>query len=63
DYLSKEELRERLGKSAKIVSTRLGELCREKLVVKTENNGYKITDFGVRFSQRHVLPKIRAKIS
>ena len=63
DYLSKEELREGLGKSTKIVSTRLGELCREKLVAKTENDGYRITDFGVRFFQRHVLPKIRAKIS
>ena len=63
DYLSKEELREGLGKSAKILSTRLGELCREKLVAKTENDGYRITDFGVRFFQRYVLPKIRAKIS
>ena len=63
DYLHRDELRDYLGKSNKIVSTRLGELCREKLVSKIENDKYKVTDFGIRFFQMHVLPKIRAKIS
>lgn len=60
--LSKEELQARLGKSAKITSTRLGELYREGLVAKTEEDQYKITTIGVKRIQEEVLPKIRAKI-
>jgi len=61
DTLSKEELQARLGKSAKIASTRLGELHREGLVAKTEEDQYKITTIGVKRLQEEVLPKIRAK--
>ena len=63
DSLSRNELREELDKSAKIVSTRLGELCREKLVARTENDEYRITDFGIRHFQMNILPRIRAKIA
>ena len=60
--LSREELQTLLGKSTKITSTRLGELLREGLVAKTEENHYKITTIGVKRLQEEVLPKIRVKI-
>ena len=60
--LPKEELQAKLGKSAKIASTRLGELCREGLAVKTEEGQYKITTIGIKRLQEEVLPKVRAKI-
>jgi hypothetical protein len=62
DALSKEELQKRLGKSAKITSTRLGELCREELATKTEEGNYKITTIGIKRLQEEVLPKIRERI-
>jgi len=62
DSLSKEELQAGLGKSAKIASTRLGELLRERLATKTEEDSYKITTIGIKRLQEEVLPKVRAKI-
>ena len=62
DYLTREELREKLGKSSKIISTRLSELCRDGLAAKDEEK-YRITNFGVKILQKEILPKIRAKIS
>jgi hypothetical protein len=62
DTLSKEELQARLGKSAKITSTRLGELCREGLATKTEEDNYKITTIGIKSLQEEALPKIRERI-
>lgn len=62
DAVSKEELRFRLGKSGKITSTRLGELCREEWAAKTGDDDYKITTIGVKSLQREVLPRIKAKI-
>lgn len=59
--LPKEELQAGLGKSAKITSTRLGELNREGLVAKTEEDHYKITTMGIKRLQEEVLPKIRTK--
>jgi len=61
DTLSKEELQARLGKSAKIMSTRLGELCREGLATKTEEGNYKITTIGIKNLQEEDLPKIRER--
>jgi len=61
DAVSKEELRVRLGKSGKITSTRLGELCREGWATKTGDDDYKITTIGIKNLQRDVLPRIRAK--
>ncbi len=61
DTLSKEELQTRIGKSAKIASTRLGELFREGLVTKTDEGNYKITTIGIRSLQEKTLPKIRER--
>lgn len=62
DVLSKDELQSKLGKSAKIASTRLGELCRNGMVVKTEGDNYKLTTFGVNRLKNEILPRIRMKI-
>ena len=61
ESLSKEELQAGLGKSSKITSTRLGELYREGLATKTEEDQYRITTIGVKKLQEEVLPKIREK--
>ena len=62
DVVSKEDLQARLGKSSKIVSTRLGELVKREIAVKTNNGNYKISTFGVVQMQKDFLPKIKAKI-
>lgn len=62
DAVSKEELQVRLGKSGKITSTRLGELCREGWATKTSDDSYEITTIGIKNLQRDVLPRIRAKL-
>jgi predicted transcriptional regulator len=62
DCVGKEELQARLGKSGKIVSTRLGELVKSDMVVKTGDDKYRITTFGVVQMQRDVIPKIKAKV-
>jgi predicted transcriptional regulator len=62
DTLSKEELQAGLGKSAKITSTRLGELCREGLATKTEEGNYKIKTIGIKRLREEALPKIRERI-
>lgn len=62
DVVSKDELRARLGKSSKIVSTRLGELVKREFAVKTNDGKYKISTFGVVQMQKDFLPRIRAKI-
>jgi hypothetical protein len=61
DSVSKEELQAGLGKSAKITSTRLGELCREGLAAKTDEDNYKITTIGIKRLQEDALPKIRER--
>ena len=63
DAVSKEELQARLGKSGKIVSTRLGELVKSDMVAKTGDDRYRITTFGVVQMQKDILPKIRSKIT
>lgn len=60
--LTKEDLRLKLGKSGKITSTRLGELIKNSSVIKTENEKYKITTFGVSLMQKEILPRIKSKI-
>lgn len=60
DSTSKETLKMELGKTAKITSTRLGELVREGTVNKTEEGEYKITTKGIKQLQED-LPKIRMK--
>jgi hypothetical protein len=61
DAVSKEELQVKVGKAAKVVSTRLGELVKSGMVVKSVDEKYKITTFGITQMQREVLPKIKAK--
>jgi len=61
EWLTREELQAKLGKSMKITSTRLGELCKEGVAVKTENGNYKITTIGTKRVQREILPKIKVK--
>ena len=63
DGVAKEELQAKLGKSSKIVSTRLGELVKNDLVLKLADDKYRITTFGAVQMQKDVLPRIRAKLS
>jgi len=62
DSFSKEELQTRLGKSSKITSTRLGELCRKGMATKTEEDDYRITTIGIKRLQEGTLLKIRETI-
>lgn len=62
DVVSKEDLQARLGKSSKIVSTRLGELVKREIAGKTNDGKYKISTFGVVQLQKDFLPRIRAKV-
>jgi hypothetical protein len=62
DSLAKEELQVELGKTAKITSTRLSELIRERYVTKTEVGNYKITTLGIKQLQQEVLPELREKL-
>ena len=62
DAISKEELQVKLGKSSKITSTRLGELVKSDLVMKTADEKFRITTFGVVQMQKEILPRIKAKI-
>lgn len=63
DAVSKEYLQAKLGKDAKIVSTRLGELVRNDFVAKTADEKYRMTTFGVTQMQKDILPKIKSKIA
>ena len=63
DALSKEELQAKLGKSGKITSTRLGELIKNDVVMKTADEKFKITTYGVVQMQKEGLPKIKTKTS
>jgi len=62
ETMTKEELAARLGKNMKITATRLGELLREGLTVKTEEGNYKIITMGIKRLEDEALPKIRAKL-
>jgi hypothetical protein len=61
DGLSKEELQVKLGKDAKITSTRLGELVKNEMVTRTSDDTYKITTFGLVQLQKDILPRIKAR--
>jgi hypothetical protein len=62
DEVSKEELQNRLGKNAKIASTRLGELVKNQTAAKTRDEKYKITTLGLMQMQRDIVPRIKAKM-
>ena len=59
--VSREELQFKLAKSGKITSTRLGELIKSDMVVKTDDDKHRITTFGVVQMQEDIIPKIKAK--
>ncbi len=61
DWLTREELQVKLGKSMKITGTRLGELIREEVASKIEERNYKITTRGIMRLQQEMLPRIRMK--
>lgn len=63
EAMSKEDLQAKLGKSGKITSTRLGELVKNDLVERMDDDKFKITTFGVVQVQKDILPKIKAKTS
>lgn len=60
--LPKDALQAKLGKDMKITSTRLGELTKAEMVMKTDNDEYKITTFGLWQMQKDILPRIKAKM-
>jgi len=62
DAVSKEDLQAKLGKSGKITSTRLGELVKSDMAMKTADEKFRITTFGIMQMQKEFIPKIRAKI-
>ncbi|MBC7130347.1 hypothetical protein H5T51_03885 [Candidatus Bathyarchaeota archaeon] len=62
DVMTREELQSKLGKNAKITSTRLGELVKAEMVEKNPDGSYRMTGFGVAQMQREWLPRIRAKV-
>jgi len=63
DAFSKEELQAKLGKSGKITSTRLGELVKSDMTMKTADDKFRLATFGVVQLQKEILPKIKAKVS
>jgi hypothetical protein len=63
DVVSRDELQAKLGKTAKITSTRLGELVKGGFVAKTAEDRYRITSFGIVQMQKEVIPRIKAKIT
>ncbi len=62
DTFSKDELQVKLGKNGKITSTRLGELVKNEIIAKTENEKFRITTFGIVSAQKEIIPKIRTKL-
>jgi hypothetical protein len=61
DALTKDDLQTKLGKSAKITGTRLGELVKAEWVSRNDDEKFIMTTFGVVQMQREVLPRIIAK--
>lgn len=61
-WLNGKELQAWLGKSGKIISTRLSELSRQGIITKMENGGYQLSTYGAKHLVEEVLPKIRNKI-
>jgi hypothetical protein len=61
EALSKDALQAKLGKSAKITSTRLGELVKNDWATKTADDKFKMTTFGVAQMQKEVIPRIITK--
>jgi hypothetical protein len=58
--LTKETLENNLGKSSKIISTRLGELARKGRITKTDGE-YEISTVGIKMLQNELLPRLKTK--
>jgi hypothetical protein len=54
DTMTKEELQAKLGKSLKIVSTRLGELVKDGSVVKTREGSYRLATIAIKRLQEEM---------
>jgi hypothetical protein len=61
DVFSKDELQVKLGKSAKITSTRLGELVKDGLVLKVDES-YRVSTLCVVQMQKDALLRIQSKL-
>jgi hypothetical protein len=61
EAFSKDDLQTKLGKSGKIVSTRLGELVKTDYVMKDGDEKFRLTTFGVTQLQKETLPRIKTK--
>lgn len=61
--VSKEELQSRLGKDAKITSTRLGELVKNQTAAKTSVEEYRITTLGLTQMQKDIIPRIKIRMN
>jgi hypothetical protein len=62
EEVSKDELRNKLGKDAKTLSARLGELVKNGLVARNSEEKYRITIFGLAELQKEIIPRVRAKM-
>lgn len=62
DAISKDELQVRLGKSSKIVSTRLSELVKSDIGAKTPEDNYRITTFGIAQMQKEIIARVKARV-
>jgi len=60
--LTKEAFANSLGKSTKIISTRLGELARKGYLTKRDGD-YEISTIGIKMLQNELLPKLKAMTS
>lgn len=61
-WVSKDVLQARLGKDAKILSTRLGELVKSQLAAIASDEKYYVTSYGLSRLQKEILPRIRSKM-
>ncbi len=61
DAMTKEELQAKLGKSMKITATRLGELVKQGVVIRTEEGAFRIATIGVKRLQED-LKSIKTEI-
>ena len=58
EEMTKEQLAVKLGKSMKITTTRLGELTKDGIIIKTDEANYKITTIGIKRLQTITLSKL-----
>jgi len=62
ETMTKEQLAAKLGKNTKITATRLGELVKQGIVVKTEEGKYRITTLAT-VKLQETLAKVLSKVA